>query len=97
MGPIEGTLYVWISLLEKGRVITPTPQGWEGSLCLLLRYLPNPEGRMLNHQWVLIEGSLICMNIPFRKRDGSYAYSSRAVGGTSCLLLRSLRVLKGGY
>jgi hypothetical protein len=44
MGPIEGTLYVWISLLEKGRVITPIPQGWEGSLCLLLRYLPNLEG-----------------------------------------------------
>jgi hypothetical protein len=31
MGPFEGTLYVWISLLEKGRVITPTLQGWEGS------------------------------------------------------------------
>jgi hypothetical protein len=28
---VEGTLYPWISLLEIGRDIMPTPQGQEGN------------------------------------------------------------------
>ncbi len=28
---LEGTLYSWISLLEKRRDLMPTPWGWEGS------------------------------------------------------------------
>ncbi len=33
---VEGTLHPSISLLEIGRDIRPTPQGWEGNYALLL-------------------------------------------------------------
>jgi len=32
---VEGTLYPSISLLEIGRDIMPTPQGWEGTCAYL--------------------------------------------------------------
>jgi hypothetical protein len=86
---------LWISLLEgegyysySSRVrgiLMPTfkipPQCWREDV-------KSPMGPYWGH--------LICTNIPFRKWEGSYAYSSRAVWEILCLLVRYLLVLKGG-
>jgi len=32
---VEGTLYPWVSLLEIGRNIMPTPEGWDGNSAYL--------------------------------------------------------------
>jgi hypothetical protein len=32
---VEGTLYSWISVLEIGSNVTPTPQAWEGNYAYL--------------------------------------------------------------